>query len=119
MNTSITKLNQSDSEIPSSRLKDFTWAERIILEIILPHTELPYSRLCDEAKTKNPPLINEDFNNALNDLVKMGYLSSFYEDGELLYLVEKKLTPDKRDEKIVRGSSPDTLLDSLENQDEL
>jgi hypothetical protein len=65
--------------------------------------EMPYRLLCDKMKNldEGQRLTQSQVDGALYELVKQGYLSSFMENGDIVYLVQiaSASRPSKRDEQ--------------------
>lgn len=63
--------------------------------------EMSYSRLCDAVKhlSDDKRLSQSQLDSTLYELISIGYLSSFMEDGEIIYMVQLKGKQDKRDEQ--------------------
>jgi hypothetical protein len=102
-----------------SRLQEFPVHQRRIIELLLEPRELPYESLRTKIMDSDTPLHSAQFNAAITELVRDGYLVSFIEDGEVYYFLEFDVKPEKRDEMSMHGSRPDRLLDALDALDGL
>jgi hypothetical protein len=102
-----------------SRLQEFPVHQRRVIELLLEPRELSYETLRVKLIESETPLHLAQFNSAITELVRDGYLVSFIEDGEVYYFLESDLNPDKRDEMSMHGSRPDRLLDALDALDGL
>ncbi len=102
-----------------SRLQEFPVHQRRIVEALLVPRELPYETLRKQLVDSDTPMLSTQFDSAITELVRAGYLISFIEDGEVYYFLEADLKADKRDEMSLHGSRPDRLLDALDALDGL
>jgi hypothetical protein len=119
MTTSTENLRERPHDKRLSRLTEFPPHQRVIVELLLTPGELAYSELFRQIMASSSPLSQAQFDNAINELVRAGYLMSFFEDGEVYYLLEVDLKADKRDEISLHGSRPDSFLDAFNKLDEL
>lgn len=101
------------------RLAELPANQRVIIEVILPATEISYAQLNEAALAILPPPTQAEFDRTISELVSQGYLRSFVDDNQVFYQLESDLTPDKRDEKSLHGPRSRTLTDTLDALDML
>lgn len=87
------------------------------MQMLAEPREMPYRLLCDKMKNlaEEQRLTQSQVDGALYELVKQGYLSSFMENGDIVYLVQLTAAnrPSKRDEQRLWNRF-DMGLDALE-----
>ncbi len=79
--------------------------QRILLDFLRAAKEMAYTLLCQSVQALPPEdrLSQTDVDNALFELVRIGHLTSFFEDGDVIYLVQSSgaRPPSKRDEQVL------------------
>lgn len=92
-----------DNNNQASDFAQLPASQAAVMQTLTEPREMPYRTLCD--KMKNLPegqrLTQSQVDGALYELVKHGYLSSFMENGDIVYLVQLSANsrPSKRDEQ--------------------
>lgn len=76
-----------------------------VMSVLSAPKEMPYKKLCKtiEALPEHKRLSQSQIDGTLYELIRLGYLSSFMENGDVVYMVlisDGKL-PDKRDEQLI------------------
>jgi hypothetical protein len=113
MASSTSSNGQYSDNSSHKRLGDFTLAQRAIIEVLFTPREMPYRELNQKVLQTSHAPSQTQFDNAINELIRLGYLMSFIEDGEVYYLLDADVKPEKRDEVAHRSSRPDLFLDNL------
>lgn len=74
-----------------------------IMTILSEPKEMPYKQLCKaiEELPENKRLTQSQIDGTLYELIRMGYLTSFVENGDIVYMVQvtEGKPPEKRDEQ--------------------
>mgnify|MGYP002626076189 CR=1 FL=1 len=74
-----------------------------IMMILSEPKEMPYKQLCKaiEELPENKRLTQSQIDGTLYELIRMGYLTSFVENGDIVYMVQvsEGKAPEKRDEQ--------------------
>jgi hypothetical protein len=115
MASSTSKNGQYSENTTKKRLGEFSTAQRAIIEVLFIPREMPYRELKQKVLQTSHTPTQTQFDNAINELIRQGYLVSFIEDGEVYYLLDADVKPEKRDEVGHHGSRPDLLLDHLDD----
>lgn len=91
----------------SGGLSDLPPTQRTVLEQFAKAQELPYSILCQQVIAILPTLDQQQIDDALYALMRLGFVASFFEDGEVVYLLQATTFSqlDKRDETAMRRPS--------------
>lgn len=119
MTTSTDSLQIQQPSLRVRLLAELPSHQHMIIEAILPDTEISYQQLNDRVMSLASRPTQSQFDKTINELVSHGYLSSFIEDGHVFYLLDADLSPDKRDEQSLHGSGSRRLLDTLDALDSL
>jgi hypothetical protein len=87
---------------PLNHPASLSLAQRVVLRVLTPPREMPYSVLCNVIAElpEDERMTQTQLDTALFELVKLGYASTLFEMGEVVYLLEDH--PDKRDETQLR-----------------
>ncbi len=98
--------NFRESRDKSNQASDYAQlpaAQAAVMLMLAEPREMPYRLLCDKMKNmaEGQRLTQSQIDGALYELVKQGYLSSFMESGDIVYLVQAitQSRPSKRDEQ--------------------
>lgn len=106
-----------DKSEQSSDYAQLPTNQAAILTMLAEPREMPYQVLCDKIKSlpEDQRLTQSQVDGALYELVKQGYLSSFMENGDIVYLMQHtpNKRPSKRDEQSLWNRF-DIGLDALE-----
>lgn len=104
-----------------SQIAELPRNQQILLEILLISPDTPYTQLCTIA-TQLPgdnALAQADVDSALYELLRVGYLVSFMENGDIFYMVQLKGKREKRDEqRLWRDLGLGTLYDQIKGQND-
>ncbi len=119
MATSSSRLSAQPPKTRAQRLAELPPHQRAVIAVILPLGEMSYWTLRDGVMQGANAADVHNFDATLNELIVQGYLSSFIEDGQVYYLVEQNLSPDKRDEQSLHNSSRLNLKDTLDALDSM
>lgn len=119
MATSSSRLSAHSSKNRAQRLAELPSHQRAVLSVILPHGEMSYWALREGVLQSEQAADVSDFDDTLNELVVQGYLTSFIDDGQVYYLVETSLNPDKRDEQSLYSTTRRNLASTLDELDNL
>ncbi|MFQ3645520.1 MAG: hypothetical protein SNJ80_01185 [Anaerolinea sp.] len=119
MATSSSRLSTQPSKTRAQRLAELPPHQRAVIAVILPRGEMSYWALRDEVLQSAHAADVYNFDATLNELIVQGYLTSFIEDGQVYYLVEQNLSPDKRDEQSLHNSNRRSLKDTLDALDSM
>jgi hypothetical protein len=114
MATSSSRLSDQPPKTRTQRLAELPPHQRAVVEVILPQGEMSYWALREGVHQSPNAGDVPNFDDALNELVVQGYLTSFIEDSQVYYLVDANLTPHKRDERSLHNSSRRNLTDTLD-----
>jgi hypothetical protein len=97
-----------DSEsrpLPSSHEGGLSRSQRVLLDYLRAAKEMAYKLLCQSMQTlpSDERLTQAELDNALFELVRIGHLTSFFEDGDVIYMVQTSgaRPPSKRDEQVL------------------
>lgn len=115
MGSSTARLSQYKDKNRVKTLNDFPHTQRAIVSLLLPPPrEMPYQAIC---LALLPTHAQPEIDNGLHALLREGYLTSFYEDNDVVYMLQHTLeeAPNKKDE-INRLSSPYDILDDLPDE---
>ena len=98
-----------NSESRSSRSSQYdaglSKQQRVLLDFLRAAREMAYTLLCQSVQGLPPEdrLTQPELDNALLELVRIGHLTSFFEDGDVIYMVQTSgaRPPSKRDEQVL------------------
>jgi hypothetical protein len=107
MSSSTGNLQKYDAHKGKRRITDLSQIAQLpanqhtVMETMLHAKEMSYSRLCETIKhlPDNTRLTQSQIDSTLYELISAGYLTSFMEDGEIIYMVQLKGKSQKRDEQ--------------------
>jgi len=117
MATSTSRLENYHERSRAQRLAELPPPQRVLIGVMLPVGEMSYWMLRDAVLASEDAHLVANFDHTLNELIVAGYLSSFIEDGQVYYLLEATLAPDKRDEQSVHNMRRRSLTDTLDALD--
>lgn len=79
-----------------------------VLKVLSKPNEMPYKQLCQmvEALPDNRQLTQSQLDGTLYELVRMGYLTSFTENGDVIYMLQVELgkipPPQRHEQRLMR-----------------
>lgn len=103
----------------ASQIAQLPANQHVVMEILLTSREMSYSHLCEAIKhlPDDKRLSQSQIDSTLYELISIGYLTSFMEDGEIIYMMQLKGNQQKRDEQRLWDSmSREDLLRQLKNK---
>lgn len=96
---------ESRPPLPPSHESGLSKTQRVLLDLLRTSKEMAYTLLCQTVNTLplEDRLSQADLDNALFELVRIGHLTSFFEDGDVIYMVQTSgaRPPSKRDEQML------------------
>ena len=117
---SILQPKQDKKISNSSELYKLPKAQYAVMTYLLDVKERSYRDLCEylKASSQDKTMLQSDIDSALYELIRLGYLTSYMENGDIIYmsLINKAdERPQKRDEQnIFRKLSITDILDSID-----
>jgi hypothetical protein len=107
MSSSPNALPDSDSRppLPSQSDMGLSKSQRVLLDVFRAAKEMAYTLLSKSVQTlpTDDRLTQTELDDALFELVRVGYLTSFFEDGDVIYMLQITGTrpPSKHDERVL------------------
>jgi hypothetical protein len=96
--------------------------QNTVLQLLSQPKEMPYQQLCKavEDLPENERLTQSQLDGTLYELIRMGYLTSFMENGDVVYMLQveigKKPPPQRHEQRLMRKLDLSELnLDELNN----
>lgn len=103
-------------------LDGFPVNQSTIIKLLSEPKEMPYKQLCKTVSDlpENENLTQAQLDGALYELIQAGYLTSFMENGDVIYMLKveigKKPPPPRREQRLMRKLDLGALnLDELRN----
>jgi hypothetical protein len=96
---------ESRPSLPSQYDAGLSKPQRVLLDFLRASHEMAYTLLCQSAQSlpTEDRMTQAELDNALFELVRIGHLTSFFEDGDVIYMVQSSgaRPPSKRDEQVL------------------
>lgn len=97
--------SESQPSLPSQHNTGLPKPQRVLLDFLRAAREMPYTVLCQSMQSlaSDDQMTQTELDNALFELVRIGHLTSFFEDGDVIYMVQSSgaRPPSKRDEQVL------------------
>lgn len=91
--------------LPSQHDAGLSKPQRVLLDFLRAAKEMAYTLLCQSVQSlpTEDRMTQAELDNALFELVRIGHLTSFFEDGDVIYMVQSSgaRPPSKRDEQVL------------------
>ena len=106
----------------SAETPNFPANQNIVIKLLSEPKEMPYKLLCKavEELPENERLTQSQLDGTLYELIRMSYLTSFMENGDVVYMLQvevgKKPPPQRHEQRLLRKLDLSELkLDELRN----
>jgi len=97
--------SESPTPLPSQYDTGLSKSQRVLLDFLRAAREMAYTLLCQSVQglPLEDHMTQPELDNALFELVRIGHLTSFFEDGDVIYMVQSSggRPPSKRDEQVL------------------
>lgn len=97
--------SESQPSLPSQYNTGLSKSQHVLLDVLRAAREMAYTLLCQSVQNLSPDdrMTQAEIDNALFELVRIGHLTSFFEDGDVIYMVQSSgaRPPSKRDEQVL------------------